>query len=99
MKIWRKFSSLSRPPAHVPRLLRVELQLDPQRADEVVDRPRGALVLRAPAARKDVVAAERAAVGGEEQPQHPELLRADVDGGAVPGDDLAVEIDLHRSET
>src|SRR5256886_13835056 len=82
----------------VARLLRVELQLDPQRADEVVDRPRGALVLRAPAARKDVVAGVRAAVGGEEQAQHPELLRADVDGGAVPGDDLAVQIDLHRSE-
>src|SRR5438445_2078765 len=82
----------------VARLLRVHFQLDPQRADEVVDRPRGALVLRAPAARKDVVAAERAAGGGEEQPQHPELLPADVDGGAVPGDELAVEIDLHRCE-
>src|SRR5438552_4572211 len=83
----------------VARLLRVGLQLDPQRAHEVVDRPRRALVLRAPAAGKDVVAAEGAAVGGEEQAQHLELLRADIDGGSLPRDDLAVEIDLHLSES
>src|SRR5712692_7022799 len=42
----------------VARLLGVALQLDAQRADEVVDRARGALVLRAPAAGQDVVAAQ-----------------------------------------
>src|SRR2546421_268810 len=36
---------------------------------------------------------------GEEQAQHLELLRADVDGGSLPRDDLAVEIDLHLSES
>src|SRR5947207_1584859 len=80
------------------RLLRVHLQLDAQRADEVVDRSRRALVLRPPAARKDVVAAEGAAVRGEEEPQHLELLRADVQLGALAGDDLAVEVDLHLPE-
>src|SRR5438105_12881002 len=104
--VWRNFkgSPFEAVPvtAHgeeVARLLRVGLQLDPQRADEVVDRPRRSLVLRAPAAGKDVVAAEGAAVGGEEQAQHLELLRADVDGGSLPRDDLAVEIDLHLSES
>src|SRR5689334_25392886 len=48
----------------VARLLRVHLQLHPQRADEIVHRPGRALVLRSPAARKDVVAAEGAPAGG-----------------------------------
>src|SRR2546423_1480398 len=81
------------------RLLRVHSQLDAQRADEVVDRSRGALVLRPPAARKDVVAAEGAAIRGEKEAQHLELLRADVQGGPFAGDDLAVEVDLHLPET
>src|SRR5205085_1631952 len=49
-------------------------------------------------ARKDVVAAERAAVRGEEEPEHLELLRADVQGRSLAGDDLAVEVDLHLTE-
>src|SRR6266436_655709 len=81
-------------PAHgeeVARFLRVHLQLDPQRPDEVVHRPRRALVLRPPAARKDVVAAEGPPVGGEEEPQHLEFLRAHLDGRPVAGDGLAIE--------
>src|SRR2546430_3670189 len=75
--VWRNFKGSPLEPVSVPahgeemaRLLRVHLQLDAQRADEVVDRSRRALVLRPPAARKDVVAAEGAAVRGEEEPQH-----------------------------
>src|SRR5205085_2985267 len=66
-------------PAHgeeVPRRFRVLLQLDPQRADEIVHRPGRALVLRPPAAGKDVVAAQRPAARLEEEAQHLELLRA-----------------------
>src|SRR5438045_9667582 len=88
-------------PAHgeeVARFLRVHLQLDPQRADEIVHRPRRALVLRSPAARKDVVAAERAPVGGEEEPQHLELLGAHLDQRTVSRDGLPVEVHLHLSE-
>src|SRR6266478_9983758 len=88
-------------PAHgeeVARLLRVHLQLDPQRPDEVVHRPRRALVLRPPAARKDVVAAEGPPVGGEEEPQHLELLGTHLDRRAVSRDGLPVQIDLHLTE-
>src|SRR6266850_1154061 len=88
-------------PAHgeeVARFLRVHLQLDPQRPDEVVHRPRGALVLRSPAARKDVVAAQRPPVGGEEEPQHLELLGAHLDRRAVSRDGLPLQVDLHLTE-
>jgi len=50
-------------PAHgqeVPRLLGVQLQLDAQGPDEVVHRAGRALVLRSPAARKDVLPAQGA---------------------------------------
>src|SRR4051812_45305983 len=88
-------------PAHgeeVARLLRVHLQLDAQGADEVVHRARRALVLRAPAARKDVLAAERAAARLQEKPQHLELLRADLHRLVATHHRLAVQVHLHLAE-
>src|SRR5882672_4931313 len=88
-------------PAHgeeVARLLRVFLQLDAQRADEVVDRSRRALVLRSPAARKDVLAAQSAPTGLQEEAQYLELLRADLDRLALALDGLPIEVHFHRAE-
>src|SRR5438445_4887998 len=82
----------------VARLLRVALQLDAQRADEVVDRARRALVLGAPAAGEDVVAAERAAARLEEEPQHLEFLRGHLDGRSVAGDRLRAQVRLDLAE-
>src|SRR6266851_4371007 len=88
-------------PAHgqeMAGILRVLLELDPQRADEVVHRPRRALVLRSPAARKQVVAGEGAPARGEEDAQHLELLRADVHRLLGPLHRLAVEVHLDVAE-
>src|SRR5690242_16758503 len=76
----------------VARLLRIALQLDAQRSDEVVDRARRALVLRAPAAGEDVVAAQRAPARLQEEPQDLELLRRHLDRRAVARDGLSAEV-------
>src|SRR4051794_31658496 len=80
------------------RLFRVLLQLDAQRSDEVVHRARRALVLGAPAAREDIVAAQGAAARLEEEPQHLELLRAHLDGFPRALDRLPIEIHLDAAE-
>src|SRR5712664_2604383 len=82
----------------VARLLGVAFQLDAQGADEVVDRARRALVLRAPAAGQDVVAAQRPAAGLEEQPQHFEFLRGHLDRVSVARDRLRAQVRLDLPE-
>src|SRR5207237_275083 len=95
------FEAISVPPhgEEMARALRVLLPLDPQRADEVVHRARRALVLRSPAARKDVFAAERAPAGLQEEAQDLELLRTDIDRLAIAPHQLPIEVHLHLAES
>src|SRR5437667_3335904 len=82
----------------VARLLRVALQFDPQRTDEVVHRAWSAFVLGAPAAGEDVVPAERPSARLEEEAQHFEFLGRHLDGRAVAGDGLRAEVCLDLPE-
>src|ERR1700722_20529318 len=82
----------------VARALRILLELGAELLDEVVDGARRAVVVRAPDAGEDGVAAERRAARLDEADQDVELRRRHLDRSAGAGDGAGGGVDLPVAE-